>query len=235
MRIWLVLAALVSSANTFAMGLRSFVALPVEKGGAVIRLQVERAEDSDTDRLLTSAAIGISARQTLLFGLPYRLSPAGEDRQGDVSALYRHMIWQDDSLSGTRRLGLLGGVVIPTERDRDGAIQAGAVFTFFRKRHEIDADFLYQAGLDQRPDGGRYDLSWQYRLAPAVRPDWGVPAEVNSVVEVNGRWREGANTTHQITLGLQWIHQRWVLEGGFVQDLNNAEETRYLISTRWHF
>jgi hypothetical protein len=40
------------------MGLRSFVALPVGRGGTVIRLKFEHAQDADTDSLTTSADYG---------------------------------------------------------------------------------------------------------------------------------------------------------------------------------
>lgn len=222
------------------MGLRSFVALPVESGGMVVRLAVEHARETDTNTLITSAAYGISAKQTLLLGAPYRLSPAGSNRQGDVSVLYRHIVWQQDHLSGTNRLGLLGGVLIPaddipTGSHQEAAVQAGFVFTHFKNRHEIDIDALYQAGMDNRPDTGRYDISWQYRLAPNQRPDWGIAPEIYSVLEFNGRWREGQSTTHQVTTGLQWVHQQWVVEGGVAKDINNKHELRYILSTRFHF
>jgi len=221
--------------NIYAMGLRSFVALPVEKGGAVIRLAVERADDADTDTLITSAAYGISSKQALLLGMPNRLSPSGGNRRGDLSVLYRHILWQDDSLSGTNRLGFLGGVIIPADDERDGAVQTGFVFTHFKNRNEIDVDALYQAGSHHRLDSGRYDISWQYRLLPIERADWGIAQELNSVLELNGRWTEGHNTTHQVTVGLQWIHSKWVLEGGVAQDMINGDETRYILSVRFHF
>jgi hypothetical protein len=221
--------------SSYSMGLRSFVALPVEKEGGVVRLSIEHAEEADTDILTTSAAYGFSAKQTLLLGLPYRLSPAGDNRQGDVSALYRHIVWQEDSPSGTDRLGFLGGAIIPTKNDRDAAIQAGFVFTHFKNRNEIDIDALYQEGMGNRDNSGRYDISWQYRLSPVERIDWGIEREVNSVLELNGRWNQGNNITHQLTAGLQWIHQKIVIEGGIVKDLNSANETRYISSTRFHF
>ena len=52
----------------YSMGLRSFVALPVEKNGAVARLTLERTKGTDT--LKTSTAYGVSAHQTLLFRIP---------------------------------------------------------------------------------------------------------------------------------------------------------------------
>jgi hypothetical protein len=221
--------------NTCAMGLRSFVALPVEKEGSVVRLAFEHAEDSGTDILTTSVAYGISSKQTLLLGIPYRFSPSGGDRQGDLSVLYRHTVWQEDTFSGTRRLGLLGGVIIPTEDDRDSAAQAGFVFTHVKNRHEIDIDALYQVGSNNRSDSGRYDMSWQYRLSPTEYPDWGIKPELNSVIELNGRWSEGNSTTHQVTVGLQRIHQKWVIEGGVVKDIINGSELRYILSIRFHF
>lgn len=223
------------SNTVYGMGLRSFVALPVEKDGAVVRLAFEHAKKSDIDSITTSMAYGLSANQTVLLGLPYRLSPAGKDRQGDVSVLYRHIAWKNDSFMGTDRLGILAGLIVPTENDRDAAVQAGFVFTHFKNRNEIDVDILYQSGIDNRLDSGRYDLSWQYRLSPVDRPDWGFASELNTVVELNGRWNEGNSVSHQLTLGLQWIHPKVVIEGGMVNDLNNANETRFILSTRFHF
>ncbi len=218
-----------------AMGLRSFVALPVEQGGTVTRFLIERNTDDDTDTLFLNAAYGLSGQQTLLLGLPYRLSPSGGDRRGDLSALYRHITWQDDTFSGTRRLGLLAGAVIPTKSGRDPALQAGFVTTVYRSRWEWDIDALYRLGLADRPDSAQYDLSFQYRLSPAQYPDWGIGAEWGAVIELNGRWQEGESVVHQVTGGLQWIHRNWVLEGGLVQDLNGPEATRGILSLRLHF
>lgn len=224
-----------SLSSAYGMGLRSFVALPVEKDGAVIRFAYEHLNEINTDILSANVAYGLSANQTILLGIPYRLSPGGSDQQGDLSVLYRHILWQQDRWSGTRRLGLLGGATIPTESDRDGALQAGFVFTHFQDRHEYDIDLLYQAGVGDRLASGRYDVSWQYRLSPSERPDWGLPRELNSVLELNGRWNEDGGTVHQITVGLQWVHQKWVIEGGVVQDLNATKDWHYLLSTRFHF
>ena len=58
---------------------------------------------------------------------------------------------------------------------------------------------------------------------------------VDAVVELGGRWQEGTNTTHQLTLGLQRIAGHWVVEGGIVRDLNAPHNTGYLLSVRLHF
>lgn len=231
----LIAALLIWSGTASAMGLRSFVALPLEEGGIVLRAIAERNTDRDIDLLTTNLAYGISGKQTLFFQLPYRLSPGGADRTGDLGVLYRHITWQDDTDTGTSRLGLLGGAVLPTDSERDGQIQAGAVATFFRKRYEWDLDVLYRMGYDTARDSARYDISWQYRLSPANYPKWGIASEWDGVLELNGRWNEGNETIHQITAGLQWIHRRWVLEGGFYKDLNGPQTTSLLISTRIHF
>lgn len=144
---FLIFLMLLMTTSLYSMGLRSFVALPVEEDGTVVRFLYENTKDANTDTLSTSLAYGLSSNQTLLLGMPYRLSPSGTDRQGDVSVLYRHIVWQKDSFSGTKRLGLLGGVIVPTDNERDAAVQAGFVYTYFKDKNELDVDILYQEGL----------------------------------------------------------------------------------------
>ena len=218
----------------FAMGLRSFVALPVEKGGSVLRATAEHNADTEANQLTLSTAYGISHRQTLLFKVPYRLSSGDGHRTGDVSALYRLIVRQSDTEHGTDRLGLLGGVVIPTNSKRDEGVQMGAIFTHYRGRNEIDIDVLYQQGLGNRNNTARYDLSWQHRIKPSTYPDWGIPHEWHVVTELGGRWSEGQSTVHQFTVGIQRVAKRWVLEGGVIQDLNEPRHTRFLVSVRFH-
>jgi hypothetical protein len=234
----LALAALLSAVmlnQTAAMGIRSLVALPLEKGGMVGRLLGEHNADEDLTVLTGNLAYGISAKQTLFFGLPYRVSSGPGDRTGDLDALYRHIVWQSDHADGTSRLGLLGGLVVPTDSDRDPRLQAGAVATFYRNRHEWDLDAIWIDGLGNEKDRARYDIAWQYRLSPARYPQWGVGNEWDIDLELGGRWEEGNTMIHQATLGLQSIHKRWVIEGAVVQDLNSRHDTRYILSTRFHF
>jgi len=226
---------LVITNSVYCMGLRSFVALPIEDKGSVVRLLYEHETDANTDNLTFSLAYGLSPNQTLLLGTPYRLSPPGSNQQGDISVLYRHIVWQKDTFSGTKRFGFLGGVIIPTDSERDAAVQAGFVYTYFKDRNEIDVDILYQEGLQKRLNSAKYDISWQYRLYPTQRPTWGFSQEINTILELNGRYKEGDKITHQVTAGLQLIDQTWVLEGGIVKDINNAKELRYLLSVRFHF
>ncbi len=218
-----------------AMGIRSFVALPLEKGGVVTRLVEEYRPASAGNRLTLNGALGLSGRQTLFLGLPLRLTPGGENRLGDAGLLYRHTVWQRDRRSGTSRLALLGGTLLPTGAGHDTSLQAGAVATFYRRRHEWDLDLLWTAGLGAAPDQGRYDIAWQYRLWPARHPRRGTPGEWDLDLELGGRWRQGGPWVHQLTAGLQWIHRRWVLEGAWVRDLNGPRDHRFLASLRLHF
>jgi len=138
-------------------------------------------------------------------------------------------------MKGTSRFALLGGVIAPTESERDGAVQAGAVAIFYRNRYEWDIDVLWQQGLDKRPNTGRYDVAWQYRLSPDRYPEWGITSEWDIDLELGGRWIESNTVVHQATVGLQYISKKWVAEVAVIQDLNAAEDTRLLVSTRIHF
>ncbi|GJL83577.1 MAG: hypothetical protein DHS20C01_32110 [marine bacterium B5-7] len=220
--------------TAWSMGLRSFVALPINKGGAVLRLQHESNQDTNARVAILNAAYGISATQAIFFGQPYRLEPKGSDRLRDTSILYRYTASQQDTSWGTKRLGLLAGVVVPTDGGRDSAIQAGLVSTVFSGRHELDFDVLYQAGTGERLDSGRYDLSWQYRLIPKQYQDWGIGKELHGVIDLGGRWTEGGTTVHQVTMGLQWVNPSWVLEAGVFQDINGLKQTHALVSLRIH-
>ncbi len=232
---WLLLLNWAFSQSGFAMGIRSLVALPVEKGGAVVRLALNHNQQTDSTEFITSAAYGINPSQTLLMALPYRVSPPGKDRQGDGSILYRHITWQRDHFQGTDRLGVLAGVTVPGQTNSDGAWQAGLVFSRFINRHEIDLDALYQIGMGKQADSGRYDFSWQYRLLPKQHADWGISDELFSVVEFNGRWQPLNGMTRQITLGLQWVNASWVVEGAMVRNINHHQPDQYIVSTRFHF
>jgi hypothetical protein len=218
-----------------AMGIRSFVALPLEEGGKVLRLLGQHNQDTNLSLLTTNLAYGVTARQTLFMGLPYRLSSGAGDRLGDFSALYRFTAWQVDNLQGTSRLGLLGGAILPTGNDRDTRLQVGAVATFYRRRHEWDLDALWIEGLGNARDRARYDIAWQYRLTPAEHPEWGIGSEWDLDLELGGRWKRGSSMVHQATVGLQSIHKRWVLEGAVVRDLNGPRDTQFIVSTRFHF
>lgn len=218
------------------MGLRSFVALPINKGGVVTRLVIDEVPETNNDQLTSNIAYGIDSTQTFFLAAPYRLSSGEGDRFGDISLLYRNILWQVIDSYNPTRFGLLVGAVAPTDSDRDPKASAGFVVTHINDRHELDADALWQYGIDEAPNTLRYDLSWQYRIYPKEYPEWGLSSLVNSVVEIAGRGVEGNTVVQQVTGGFQWVvTPRWVLEGGVTQDLNGPDDTNYIFSTRFHF
>ena len=244
------LLALLSLPNANSMGLRSLVALPLDKYGYVIRFLYVHATNSNSDNFISSAAYGLNNKQALLFSIPYKLTPRDEQEFSELSTLYRHTVIQDDFFSGTSRLALLAGATFPigdspidndtgandpSHKHRDPAIQVGFVYSFFKNRHEFDFDALYQAGIDSRSDTGRYDISWQYRLSPSIYPDWGIAPEIYMVTELGSRWQAGDKITHQVTLGLQWVQSTWVIEGGIVRNLSSNDDLTLLLSSRFHF
>jgi len=216
------------------MGLRSFVALPLEQGGAVLRLQDIENLSNSGNIAIANLAYGITGNQSLLFGIPYRLSPGGANRSGDLSIVYRHIVWKEDFAEGTYRLGLLGGGLIPTNSMSNGGVQGGAVATFYKGRHELDLSGLFKQGFGKSLNRAQYDASYQFRLSPAQYPGSDLTSQWNTVVEYNGRWQQTQQLIHQATLGLQWVHPSWILEGGIIQEFNAKHNSQVLLSVRYH-
>jgi len=216
------------------MGLRSLVALPVNAHGAVLRLAYLGQAPGNNGTLISTLAYGVTARSTVLIGAPYRFSSSG-DGALPVSLLYRRTIWQQDRSGGTSRLAWLAGASLPAASGQKPAAQAGFVYTRFEGRHELDVDGIYRHGLGARPDSAQFDVSWQYRIAPHQRPDWGLVPDINLVLEYNAQWQSGAGDQKQLTAGAQWAGRRWVVEGGYGWGLTRGENNKWLVSARYHF
>ncbi len=218
-----------------AGGLRSLVALPLEPGGIVTRLQV--VGSSNPDNMLVSGTVlyGLTTRQTLIFNVPYRDLERGDDGFGYVTGLYRGTVYQHDEPNATRRIAVIGGFRVPTNNDLDTQITAGLVATVYKQRSEWDFDLVWMQGLGRGGNNARYDVSWQYRLTPSEYPEWGIPTEWQSVVELGGRYAEGSEMVHQFTVGALWVHPSWVLEAGVMKDLNGPNVTSFLLGIRKHF
>jgi len=114
-------------------------------------------------------------------------------------------------------------------------IAAGLVATVYKQRSEWDFDLVWMEGLGRSGNNARYDVSWQYRLTPSEYPEWGIPTEWQSVVELGGRYAEGSEMVHQLTVGALWVHPSWVLEAGVIRDLNGPDTTSFLVGIRKHF
>ena len=232
---WLVALACLSGPAAHAGGLRSLVALPLEPGGVVTRLQIVGSLTPDNTTIAGTILYGLTTRQTLIIGVPYRNLEFGDDGFGYVTGFYRGIVYQYDEPNATRRVAVIGGLRIPTDSSLDPQIAAGLVATVYKQRSEWDFDIVWMEGLGRSGNNARYDISWQYRLTPAEYPEWGIPTEWESVVELSGRYAEGSEMVHQLTLGALWVHPSWVLEAGVIQDLNGPDATSFLLGIRKHF
>lgn len=221
------------SFNSFALGLRSMVAVPIPEGDLVFRMQKNTLNKPDFDALGFGFAYGLPNDGALFIGMPYRLTPDGPNRTGNVSALYRYIIKREDRKDGTFRIGLLGGGLIPTNNTSDGGAQLGAVATYFKDRDEIDATLVGASGFGKTLNSVRYDLSWQRRLAPLILPEWGLPVTLHSVLEYNGRVIQKSHLIHQITAGLQMATANVIVEGGVYKDLNLPNRTGVIVGFRF--
>ncbi len=219
----------------YAGGLRSLVALPLEPGGIIVRLQGIGSSSPDNISVAGTLLYGLTTRQTLILSVPYRDLETGDDGFGYVTGLYRRTVYQHDEPNATRRIAVIGGVRVPTDGDLDPQISAGLVTTIYKRRSEWDLDLVWMQGLGRSGNNARYDVSWQYRLTPAEYPEWGIPTEWQSVVELGGRYAEGSEMVHQLTVGALWVHPSWVLETGIIQDLNGPNATSFLLGIRKHF
>lgn len=206
-------------------------------------------------------------------------TPAGRitreaDGLGDVTTFAKWRIWTRDGRGWTKRLSLIAGLKWPTgDFDRSDSLGplprplqpgsgshdplAGAVFTWQTLAWQLDADAVYRhasarAGFEFG-DTLDYDLAAQLRLLPRHLPARGVPAYLNGVLEINGRWAgkdavdgrsdpdSGGHTLH-LAPGIQWVGTRWLVEAGVqvpvVQDPNGAGlEMDYAITVgaRWQY
>ena len=232
---WLVALACLPGHAAHAGGLRSLVALPLVPGGIVTRLQVMGSIRPDNRLLSATVLYGLTTHQTLIFSVPDRSLELGDDGFGYVTGLYRRTVYQHDEPNATRRIAVIGGLRVPTDSNLDPQISAGFVTTIYKRRSEWDIDLVWMEGLGRSGNNGRYDVSWQYRLTPSEYPEWGIPTEWQSVLELGGRYSEGAEMVHQLTVGALWVHPSWVLEAGVIQDLSGPDVTSFLLGIRKHF
>lgn len=222
---------------SYALGLRSFVALPVGDGDLIMRFQNIYNFDDDVNTNPVSFAYGVTKDAALFVTVPYVSKLPDSDppsRITNIPALLRLIAVQKDTDYTTFRVGLLGGGLIPVDSDSDGGGRFGAVSTLYFGRSEIDLDGLYTVGFGRNLNTAQYDLSWQYRIFPKVFDEWELGYSINTVLEANGRWRETNTVVHQVTAGLQFVYPRWVFEGGVTQDYNAEYKTALTLSIRVH-
>ena len=251
-------------------GINTNVALAVAEGEGIWRSQLRwtRARDDpssldrESDVLVSSQILlyGITPRLTALGILPILLheevevdgDAAGRDpTAGDLTLLARYIVLRDDYAPlSTRRLGLLGGMKVPSGPDRFGTPSfdpiLGLVGSWAADRHELDADLLFTVTTERRGvetgDRLRYDLAYRYRLWPDRFR--GRLVQLNGLVELNGHWtsvtREDGRTRgdtggHELFVspGLQLVTSRFVVEASLqlpaFQDLRGNQLERDLV------
>ena len=218
--------------NSYALALRSFVAMPINKNGLVLRGINAINLNNGTNNLNGEAGYGLTAKQTIFATL---IKPGLGQARGDLSLFDRIIVWQQDQKEGTNRFGLLIGPVVPMNDNTDGGVQGGGVASFYYMRNEVDIDAIWSQGFGRSPNTAQYDISWQYRIYPAVYPEWGLGSSVNTVLEFNGSYKESNATVQEATAGLQWVNPTWIVEGGFIRDIaNGPHQTTLMLSVRAH-
>ncbi len=233
-----------SVSNSYGLALRSFIVVPIEKNGFIWRLIGLGQNKHLPDALVNEFAYGISAKSTLFLTYPIAFPENSDTRSGNINLLWRQTVWQRDASESTFRLGILAGGRIPTSANTAsltygniipgrGGGKIGLVGLIFHQRHQIDMDAVWTEGTNNSNDA-RYDVSWQYRIYPAVYPEWELGSQINTVLEYNGRWMNSQQLIHQVTAGLQWVSPHVVLEFGVTQDINGIHATRYLGAVRFH-
>jgi len=167
----------------------------------------------------------------------------GTDGLGDLTMFARYTILQRDWTGRTLRLAPVAGFKAPTgdddDRDRLGRLPrplqtstggwdgfAGAVVTYQTLDFQLDGHLQYRRnGAHEGFDPGdavRFDASVQYRIWP-TQLGVGTPAFVYALLESNlvhrerdersGTATDSGGTQWLLAPGLQYVTQRWIVEG----------------------
>ncbi|MBD3610609.1 MAG: hypothetical protein HUJ30_08675, partial [Gammaproteobacteria bacterium] len=128
--------------QSHAMGIRSFVAMPIDKGGSMLRMQYIDAGNMTT--LMTNYAYGLTGTQTLIVGLPYQLSPQVNKGRGDINLLYRYIGWHKSDTEKMVMAALLAVVLISEQSDNSPKF-VGAI-TYSRGLREEDFSAFWRQG-----------------------------------------------------------------------------------------
>ncbi|MCZ6657670.1 MAG: transporter [Gammaproteobacteria bacterium] len=191
-----------------AAPITSNTALPVAKGGFIVREQLLRRSfeddagpanrDLEVNGLLSIVGYGVAPRLAVFAALPYldktlkvtingQRTNRSSEGFGDLKLFGRYTLLQRDAKSQTFRLGVFGGVKVPTgdddKKDRFGRLPiplqtgtgawdsfAGIVATYQTSDFQIDAQLSAERNGEANDfEAGneiRADLSVQYRFLP---------------------------------------------------------------------
>lgn len=200
--------------GALAAGINTDVALPVRKGGFVLRSQIRWLRGNDNLNVVAIPNVlvyGATPDLSLFTIVPYIFrdeeftdSSSGnrvendDNGIGDTTFLARYTVYSRDYPTGTTRFALLGGIKLPTGDDDLEPITTdsldfplGLVATAsWGFRHEVDADLVYRINTEaddfERGDDLVYDLAYGFRVYPWTLPEFGVPNFIYLVAEANG-------------------------------------------------
>jgi len=249
--------------NSHAIPINTNVALPVAKNHTVFRIQnkikkINGADESHT--VILAIAHGLTEKDVLIFSIP-QLVTGSNKGFGDTTFLVRHTVYKYDAPLLTSRVGVMGGIKLPTGKDQitteSTDWRIGAVYTLQSDRHEIDTSILYaintEAEGSENGDILFHDVAYQLRLYPWTLPDVGVPSQFNFVIEANGEIiqkneingiKDDNSGGYKLfaSAGFQWVEIYWIAEVLFqtplVQDLNGVqlnEKYRAIAGIRFQF
>jgi Putative MetA-pathway of phenol degradation len=234
-----VLSVIGLTTHTYAGPINTDVAFTPYKGGSILRLQW-RYEEADGRGAVQHKNVsvsraawiyGVNPNLALIVNVPYvsarvdRFAPklgrfeVKRDGLADITALLKLRIWQEDiGPLQTRRAAILAGMNVRSG-DSDFSSDSydpmlGAVYSYREDRNVFDADILYQlntAGGEGRHDVIRYDVSYSYRVFPAVFEE-DMLEELQLVAELNGSYTTSGDHEVFIAPGLQYTTERWTWE-----------------------
>ncbi|HMN96626.1 MAG TPA: hypothetical protein PKC43_01670 [Phycisphaerales bacterium] len=159
---------------------------------------------------------------------------------GDIDLSIKWRVWQHDTgPTDTMRFALIGGLQMPggTTTYWDSTEEGwnpffGGVFSIVQGRHGGNASLLWEfdtAGGGNADGGLQYDLSYLYRLAPAVYGEATSHAAWYFVAEINGLYETNGNDQLFLAPGIMYEATWWTLDAGVMipvyQDLKDRPET----------
>lgn len=190
-----------------------------------------------TTSFTTMLDYGLTGTQSLSLRLPTifrringdaRHGRFHEDGVGDLTAIWKHRVWQHDTGPiETRRLSVFAGAEFPTGNEdlTSGSVDPiiGVVYTQVQGRHGFNADLSWKfttgsadsvAGVGESlADLLRVNTSYLYRLAPSEYGA-GTQASWYGVVELNGSYETNGDVEVVLSPGLLYEARTWAGEIG---------------------
>ncbi len=200
--------------------------------------------EADLYRSMSSFIYGLTPKVTLIGTVPivYRDLDmgmgAGSDTDtgvADIKALAKYQFYKNNfEVGGTFKAGLLGGAQLPTFDDTFSSDSVdpigGAVATYARDRHGLNADLTYQLNTGGDDDEVKYNLGYTFRVQPASFAEDDSTA-LFAVLEINGLYETNGDNETLLSPGVQYVTSNWTIEATFqfpiAQDVDNRMQIEY--------